>query len=160
MKKNGFTLIELLVVMSIIVTLMAIMLPNIFAKNDDMRRMATKSLIETLKQPLREYASHQPRGIYPEASAEQDGNSTSILVQKLSEGNYFQFSDDSVTSEKPHQLVDAWGYPMRYQPWYGCKVKASAHNKKGYDMWSAGADSDFETPDDNVNNWSTILESE
>jgi len=160
MSKNGFTLIELLVVISIIITLMAIMLPNIFAKGDDMKRMATETMFETLKQPLREFAARQPKGKYPEASSEQEGNGTSNLVLKLSEGNYFQFSDDSITREKPYQLVDAWGFPMRYQPWFGCKVKADAHNKAMYDLWSAGADNDFENPDDNVKNWSVLLESD
>lgn len=130
--------------------------------------LPTPTLIKNLEKPLKSYADNNPFGMYPEASFEQDGNGTSILVYELVANEYFQFHDSNLTRLKPSQLVDEWGNPMRYHPWKGKQacgfVRSSAntadsqgfvekaHNVDSYDLWSAGADGEFGTADD-ITNW-------
>lgn len=166
MNKRGFTLIELLIVIAIIGVLAALILPNIMGTAAKAKILATQTIIKNLEQPLKEYASKHPRGNFPDASDEEEGNGTSIMVEKLREGNYFQFNDTNITPDEPYQLTDGWGFPMRYQPWKGKKVKDSAHNKKSYDLWSAGENNEFDDSgeedgvSDNITNWSIILDDE
>ncbi len=121
-----------------------------------MKIFITYKLIKNLDQPLKDYAYKEPFGRFPEASEEEDGNGTSNLVEQLRDNGFYQFNDNNLTDNEPYQLVDAWGNPMRYQSWKGKKHKEGAHNRKLYDLWSAGPDGDFETLVDNVDNWSWI----
>ena len=113
--------------------------------------LSTQTLIKNLEEPLQEFAMRHPYSRYPEASSEEGGNGTSILVSELIEGNYFKFYDTNLTSEKPSQLVDEWGNPMRYHPWKNEAITENAHNRYSYDLWSAGADGEFGTDDDITN---------
>jgi len=124
--------------------------------HDNLKRLVTNTTIKSMEQPLREYAKKHELGRFPEASTEQEGNGTTLLVEELREQGFFQFSDSNLTNKKPYQLVDGWGNPMRYRPWRGKKDKEGAHNMKSYDLWSAGPDGLFETEEDNITNWSTI----
>ena len=114
----------------------------------------TQSIINNLKLPLTEYAQKDPNNQYPSASSEQGGNGTANLVMMLSTMNFFQFEDSNLTDDAPKQLVDAWGNPMRYQPWKGLTPAKNAHNVDSYDLWSAGPDGIFGNSDD-INNWAT-----
>ena len=158
MNKQGFTLIELLIVLAIIVVLAALILPNIIDASRKAKELTTRTTIKSLQQPLREYAKKDPFGRFPEASDEQEGNGTDILVTKLRDDGFFQFSDSNLTDVEPYELVDGWNMEMRYHPWKGKKDKENAHNKKTYDLWSAGEDSDFEEDEDNITNWSLLLD--
>ena len=124
--------------------------------NDRTKKLSTQTTFKSMAQPIREYAKKHELGRLPEAGAEQDGNGTSILVKELQSKGFFQFSESNLTDEKPYQLVDGWGNPMRYRPWRGKKDKEGAHNKKSYDLWSAGPDGLFETEEDNIVNWSRV----
>ena len=163
MNKQGFTLIELLIVVTIIGVLAALILPNIIDAAKRAKELTTQTTIKSLEQPLREYAKKDPFGRFPDASDEQEGNGTVIMVVKLRNDGFFQFSDSNLTDDEPYELVDGWNQEMRYHPWKGKKNKENAHNKKSYDLWSAGENGEFEDPEkeeDNITNWSLLLDDE
>ena len=164
MNKQGFTLIELLIVVTIIGVLAALILPNIIDAAKKAKELTTQTTIKSLEQPLREYAKKDPFGRFPDASDEQEGNGTVIMVKELRDDGFFQFSDSNLTDHEPYQLVDGWNQEMRYHPWKGKKNKENAHNKKSYDLWSAGENGEFEDTEkeleDNITNWSLLLDDE
>ena len=158
MTKKGFTLIELLIVIAIIGVLAALLLPNLMKGAKRAKETETKTTIDNIGSALQEYSMHKdPRGLYPPATASQDGNGTEDLVRILNDKGLFQFSDKQLSQDDPPQLLDGWGTPMRYHPWKGQSDKTGAHNKRTFDLWSAGPDGDFTTEEDNLTNWSKTL---
>ncbi len=126
---------------------------------NSLNKKMTKFLILYIDGTLEEFRAHKdPRGLYPLETDSEDGNGTEELVRILgmNGAGLFDFKDSQLTrgkdGEGDPQLADGWGRPMRYRPWRGKADKTGAHNKKTYDLWSAGADGKWGTKDD-ITNW-------
>ena len=154
-------ILNVILVLGSIAFLLMILAPDMFESHnhDRAKTLATKSIMLNLKEPMKEYALRDPFGRFPEASLDQEGNGTAILVMKLRTMNLFQFEESNLTEDTPQQIIDGWGNPMRYHPWKEKEITKAAHNKKSYDLWSAGPDEEFGTEDD-VTNWAKILETD
>ncbi len=160
MKNKGFTLIEILVVIAIIGILSAIIYPPLINHFEKVKIDTTKILITGIDNALYDYSnSVDIKGYFPDETESEEGNGTEILVKELHKHNKFSFDEKNLTNEKPVQLVDAWGNPMRYRPWRGRKIKETAHNPRTYDLSSAGPDGFWDTEDD-ICNWNRKLDNE
>lgn len=131
-RRRGFTLMEIILVVVIIMTLMAIVGPNIIHHADKQKENITRIQIGTIRQTLTNFYTQANR--YPTT---QEG--LQALVTKPS-----GLSD----KEWPGQLMetlpkDAYKHEFKY-------VFPSEHGMS-YDVISAGPDGKFGTPDDIAN---------
>ncbi len=130
----GFTLIEILLVIIIIVSLMAVLIPNIRNSMTEAKKGTAEMYVNKLAGDL---ALYEATNGFPPTT--QQG--LAALVQKpTSEPIPRKWSQREEKLEP-----DPWG--MEYQYEYPGK-----HNKTGFDVFSAGPD---RTPgtDDDVGNW-------
>ncbi len=130
----GFTLIEILLVIIIIVSLMAVLIPNIRNSMTDAKKGTAEMYVNKLAGDL---ALYEATNGFPPTT--QQG--LAALVQKPTSEPI-----PRKWSQREEKLdPDPWG--MEYQYEYPGK-----HNKTGFDVFSAGPD---RTPgtDDDVGNW-------
>ena len=130
----GFTLIEILLVIVIIVTLMAVLIPNMRRAMGDANAGTATMYINKLAGDL---ALYEATNGYPPTTAQ----GLRALVEKPSGEPIPRKWSQREDKLEP----DPWGQPYQYE--YPGK-----HNKNGFDIYSSGPDRQPGTEDD-IGNW-------
>ena len=173
--RKGFTLIELIVVILIILILVTVFIVAILPNLQKEEEENTRLLMNMINDAIVEY--EQEHGTMPDsgtnAKALPDAYQGNVLLLKAlktdreagGKKSLAAFSDANILGDK---LVDAWGTPLVYREWKSKSATTSggsglfaddevkefdlslALNKAGYDLFSAGADKKWNTPDDIV----------
>ncbi|MBF0460601.1 MAG: type II secretion system major pseudopilin GspG [Magnetococcales bacterium] len=136
--KNGFTLLELLVVLVILGLLISIAAPNLFEQLGAAKRDTAAIQIVNLGASLDLYRLNVGR--YPS----QDDGLNAMVKAPADAGS--QWKGPYVKKEQ--SLKDPWGNLYVY-------TFPGKHNKKGYDLYSLGADGQEGGEGDNqdITNW-------
>ena len=119
---RAFTLVELLVTISIILVLMALLIPAIGMVRDSVRRAKTVALIDGLTAAAEIYAMEDGRHRYPPVEADQsmrtnnDVGALRSLDLVRERGAQWRHADLDTApgSSAPDRLVDAWRRPIHY----------------------------------------------
>ena len=143
----GFTLIELLVVISVIAILMALLVPTLNAIRTQISITKCTAMIEGIGMALENYK--QAYFAYPPDQDTVLTKSAECLVYFLSGApsprpSFYQFKSDSLAGSTPG-VVDPWRHRLVY-------FQTGVHNRKTFDLFSAGPDGTYWTSDD-VRNW-------
>ncbi|MBF0310861.1 MAG: type II secretion system major pseudopilin GspG [Magnetococcales bacterium] len=136
--REGFTLIELLVVLVILGLLISIAAPSLFEQMSKAKRDTAALQIENLGSSLDLYRLNI--GGYPS----QDEGLKAMVKAPAEAGSRWQ----GPYVKKEQSLTDPWGNLYIY-------TYPGKHNKKGYDLYSAGADGQEGGEGDNqdIANW-------
>ncbi|MBF0626733.1 MAG: type II secretion system major pseudopilin GspG [Magnetococcales bacterium] len=137
-KKNGFTLLELLVVLVILGLLISIAAPNLFEQMRGAKRDTAAIQIENLGASLDLYRLNIGR--YPS----QDEGLNAMVEAPSDAGSRWK----GPYVKREQSLTDPWGGLYVY-------TFPGKHNKKGYDLYSLGADSQEggEGENKDITNW-------
>ena len=133
-KTAGFTLLEIMLVIIIIVTLMAVLLPNLKNAMSDSKKGEAQIYITTIAGNLAQY--ELLNGMPPSSS-----QGLKALMEKPA-------GDPHPRKWRQHMekiLPDPWGVDYRYE-------FPGRHNKNNYDVFSCGPDRAPNTEDD-IGNW-------
>jgi general secretion pathway protein G len=141
--RRAFTLLEVLLVIVILVTLAAVVVPNLTGSQDKAKKGTTQIQIKNIESALDMFKTDVGR--YPtteeglKALYDKDQLQDEDLVKKWG-GPYLgkEGTDDK-------DLKDAWGHDFRY-------TSPGEHNTKSFDLYSDGQDAEEGTEDD-VQNW-------
>jgi general secretion pathway protein G len=135
--RRGFTLLEILLVVAILVTLMAIVAPNVLGSREKANLGIAKIDVKQLENGVNLYNANYGR--VPESSeglaalatrpADAPQNLTPVL------------KPDDVNK------LDPWGNPYQY-------AKEGGRSSVGFDVWSNGPDRQSGTADD-IGNWTS-----
>ena len=137
-QRRGFTLLEVLLVIVILVTLAALVLPNLPGRREQAKIGTTKIQIKSIEEALEYFKTDIGR--YPtteeglEALTDSDQLQDDELLEKW-HGPYLKKRGD---------LKDAWNHEFHY-------TAPGEHNEKTFDLFSDGPDGEEDTEDDIVN---------
>ncbi len=139
--QSGFTLIELLVVLVILGLLAGLVMPRMFGRGEEAKRVAAKAQIRILEDALHQF--ELDNGFYP--STEQG---LEALVKKPTVGRIPQNWREGGYLEKGVVPKDPWGNPYVY---------ISPGNHGDFDLLSYGADGEpgGEGKYADITNWET-----
>jgi general secretion pathway protein G len=141
--RRAFTLLEILLVIVILVTLAAVLLPNIGRSRDQANIGSTKIQLKGIEDALEYFKTDVGRYPTTEEGLEALNKSDQIQDEELVEkwhGPYLGKED-----AKNFTLKDAWGHEFRY-------TCPGEHNTKTFDLSSDGPDGQ-EGTDDDIMNW-------
>ncbi len=137
-QRRSFTLLEVLLVIVILVTLAALILPNLPARREQAKIGTTKIQLKGIEDALEYFKTDIGR--YPTtdeglaALSSSDGMDEEL--SKKWHGPYLK---------KGAELKDAWNNDFHY-------VVPGEHNEKSFDLSSNGPDGE-EGTDDDITNW-------
>ncbi len=139
--QSGFTLIELLVVLVILGLLAGLVMPRMFGRGEEAKRVAARAQIRILEDALHQF--ELDNGFYP--STEQG---LEALVKKPTVGRIPQNWREGGYLEKGVVPKDPWGNPYGY---------ISPGNHGDFDLLSYGADGEpgGEGKYADITNWET-----
>ncbi len=132
--RAGFTLVEMLLVLVILATLAAIVIPKMAGRSKQAQVTAAKTQIASIETALN--AFEIDNGYYPKT-----GNLDALVNPP---GNSQNWKGPYLAKGVPN---DPWGNPYIYE--YPGK-----HTADGFDLMSAGPDTQVGT-DDDITNWDT-----
>lgn len=178
MKKNGFTLIELLVVIAVLGVLMGLMVPAAGMITKRAKRLTAKGDATVVQTALLRYRAEY--NAWPETAKGRtkqhftDEEFMEVMVpaaggkphaDNLKRIRFLEGGKGAVTGESGKQsFADPWGNPYQYlvneTPKDTMGLGTFKKDYKGPEeiratvlVWSAGADGDYGTWEDNVASW-------
>ncbi len=140
--QRAFTLLEILLVIVILVTLMAVVLPNLGGSREKAKIGTTQVQMNSIENSLELF--NNDVGRYPTTEEGLNALNSSDQIQdedlvKKWHGPYL-----GKETEKEFELKDAWEHEFRY-------TCPGEHNTKTFDLASDGPDGQEGTDDDIVN---------
>lgn len=137
-QRKSFTLLEVLLVIVILVTLAALVLPNLPVRREQAKIGTTKIQIKSIEDALEYFKTDIGR--YPTADEGLDA-----LTEEDSIDDEFSKKWHGPYLKKSGELKDPWGNEFHY-------VVPGEHNEKTFDLSSNGPDGEEGTEDD-ITNW-------
>jgi len=176
---GGFTILELLTVVAIITMMTALLIVGTIRVRTRSKKTATFANIALLERAIdsyamdwREYPCEATTGVYAGAADAFYENAANVLgintalveqlVTKQKEGPYLPDSKyliDTDADGTPDIFVDAFssstsdGAPLCYKRPGNPNPAVTVQNNPAPDIFSAGPDGDYSTPDDNLKNY-------
>ena len=130
--RRGFTFLEIMFVVVIIGILLALVGPRLVGRTQKARESTTRAQIKNLETSIKNF--EMDTGRFPKTLT--DLIEPSSEFEKSWEGPYV---DADVVPK------DAWGEDFEYK-------QPGENNKRGFDLWSKGPDTQSGT-DDDITNW-------
>jgi general secretion pathway protein G len=130
--RRGFTFLEIMFVVVIIGILLALVGPRLVGRTQKARESTTRAQLKNLETAIKNF--EMDTGRFPKTL--NDLIEPSSEFEKSWEGPYV---DSDVVPK------DAWGEDFEYK-------QPGENNKRGFDLWSKGPDTQSGT-DDDITNW-------
>lgn len=121
-RRGAFTLIELLAVISIIVILIGLVTPALHKAREAARKQKARAMVSSLEVAINMY--YTDLGRYP-------GGLDKLVNPPDNYGPYMDNKDFEGA-----KFMDPWGKEYKYR-------QPGSHNRKTFDVWSAGSGEDI-----------------
>ncbi|MCC5875093.1 MAG: type II secretion system major pseudopilin GspG [Candidatus Sumerlaeia bacterium] len=131
-RRRGFTFLEIMFVVVIIGILLALVGPRLVGRTERAREQTTRAQLRNLETAIRNF--EMDNGTFPRT-----------LQDLIDEPNDLERSWDGPYIEADVIPTDSWGEDFLYKA-------PGDNNRRGFDLWSKGADRQDNTEDD-IANW-------